>query len=74
MFILCSWQQKSFLKPKKNIHRITILTFRNLLQEDLNCYSTWSIQNKLSVNAVKMKIRIFAASKGKLKKCENKDG
>ena len=43
---------------------------RTLLQEDLECYSTWCIQNKLSVNVAKTKVMIFAASKGKLNTLE----
>ena len=39
----------------------------NMIQEDLDCYSTWCKQNKLSVNATKTKIMIFAASSNKLK-------
>ena len=43
---------------------------RQLLQDDLECYSTWCVQNKLSVNATKTKVMIFAASKGKLNTLE----
>ena len=34
-----------------------------VLQTDLDCYQTWCIQNKLSVNISKTKVMVFSASK-----------